>query len=197
MTKISKLASTGLLAVALLGAWSCEKETDRTDGGGVLLTITDFDGLPAEVSVNNPSGATCSATNPGACVVTVESVTIRSTVKDPSGTTGPLMDVQITSYQVTFSRRGPGNRVPPALVNGLFGLVPVGGTDTYENLRLLGPEQLLNRPLRDLLFINGGVDSETGSNVISLNVTWRFFGRTLSGDEVATQPVTFTVDFVP
>jgi hypothetical protein len=193
----SKLAKSGLLALVLLVAWSCEKATDRTDAGGVLLTVTDFDGLPAEVSVNAPAGATCSVSSPGGCVVSVESVTLRNTPKDPTGVTSALMDVSITSYQVSFSRRGPGTRLPPTLINGMFGIAPVGGTEEFNNLRVLGPEQMLNRPLADLLFLNGGIDDETGSNVISLNVTWQFFGETLSGDDVASQPVTFTIDFVP
>jgi hypothetical protein len=195
---IPKLVKTGLLALALLASLSCEKRTDRVDSGGVLLTITSFDELPAEVSVNAPGGdVICSAGSPGGCVVSVGELQITNTSKEPGGVTSDLMDVSLESYQVTYSRRGNGTRLPPVLVSAIFGLAPVNGTETINNLRILGPAQLLNRPLADLLFLNGGIDGETGSNVISLNVSLQFFGRTLSGDTVATQPATFTVDFVP
>jgi hypothetical protein len=61
----------------------------------------------------------------------------------------------------------------------------------------MGAEQFLNPPLEDLLFINGGVDSETGSQVIKLRFRLRFFGRTLTGDQVATEPASFDIEFVP
>jgi hypothetical protein len=194
----TKLAHTLLLAVLLLAAAACEQRTDRVDGGGVLLTISDFDGLPEEVSVNNPQGGgTCSSASPLNCVVQVESLTIRSTSRDPTGVTGPLMDVQLKSYRVTFTRRDRGQRVPPVLVEGIFGITPVNGTNTINNLRLLTAEQLLSPPLSDLLFVNGGVDDETGSTVIPLNVNLQFFGETLSGDDVATEVESFTLFMAP
>jgi hypothetical protein len=194
---IPKLAKSGLLVVALAASLSCEKATDRTDTGGVLLTVSSFDELPAEISVNSPNGVLCSAASPGGCVVSIGEIQIDNTPVDPTGVTSELMDVSLESYQVTFSRRAGGSRLPPTLISGIFGVAPVDGTETINNLRILGPAQLLNRPLADLLFLNGGIDGETGSNVISLNVTVQFFGKTLSGDSIASQPATFTVDFVP
>jgi hypothetical protein len=51
--RAAKLFIVSLLVIGLLG---CESRTDRTDGGGVLLSITDFDGLPIAVSVNFAGG---------------------------------------------------------------------------------------------------------------------------------------------
>lgn len=190
---IRKLAQSGLLAAVLLGAFACEAKTDRQDSGGVLLTISDFDGLPEEVSVNTPQGRTCSASAPSGCFVQVEELTLRNTVKDPTGTSSSLMDVQLKSYTVAFSRRDTGRRTPPTLVEGIFGITPANGTNTINNLRLLTAEQLLAAPLSDLLFANGGVDDETGATVIPLNVHVRFFGETLSGDDVASDTETFAL----
>jgi hypothetical protein len=57
--------------------------------------------------------------------------------------------------------------------------------------------QFNNPPLSDLLVSGGGIDTETGSQVISLEITMRFFGETITGDEVATAPIRFVVEFVP
>jgi hypothetical protein len=82
-------------------------------------------------------------------------------------------------------------------VSGLLGTVPPGGTTVLENLPLMLAEQMLNPPISDLLFVNGGFDSETGSEVIKLNLIIRFFGRTLGGREVVSNAQSFPVEFVP
>ena len=52
-----------------------------------------------------------------------------------------------------------------------------------------------NIPLSDLLLVNGGFDKETGSRIIKLELELTFFGKTLSGDDVSTDPVRFSLDF--
>ena len=37
------------------------------------------------------------------------------------------MNVEIVSYEVTYSRADRGTRVPTKFVRGLFGVVPAGG----------------------------------------------------------------------
>jgi hypothetical protein len=64
-----------------------------------------------------------------------------------------------------------------------------------ENLEILTIQQLASPPLSDLLTANGGLDLETGGRTILLNFALRFFGRTLSGDEVDTAPARFTIEF--
>lgn len=174
-----------LFAVALaLGA--CEGRTDKTDSGGVILSISDFDGLPIRSSVNSAGG-----------LLQVEEFVIQNVPKNPSGVTSSLMNVELLSYEVEFSRADAGTKLPPPLVAGIFGVVPVDGTLTIENLDVMGIDQYFNKPLSDLLFENGGFDKETGSTVIQLNLRVRFFGRTLSGDPVETGPANFTVEFLP
>jgi len=183
MTRVLKtlFALTLLLMVA-----ACDSRTEGTDGGGVILSITSFDGLPLLVSVNT-TGA----------FVQLDEVEVTNVPKNPAAGTSALMDVEIQSYEVTYTRADNGTRVPVAFVRGIFGTAPVNGTFILENAPVMGLDQLLNPPLSDLLFENGAVDSETGLSRITLNFRLRFFGRTLSGDEVETAPAAFTVEITP
>jgi hypothetical protein len=167
-----------LLVVPALVVTSCNSRTDRSEGT-VLLSVSDFDGLPTAISVTNGP-------------FTIDSVTVRSIAKDPTGTTSALMDVELRAFEITYRRRDTGSRTPPALSQTIFGTVPVNGTDTITNLPFLTSDQTLSQPLRDLR--DFGVDRETGTAVVVLDVTIRFFGRTISGDDVATQPASFTIE---
>jgi hypothetical protein len=172
---------------AVLGLGGCS-DADDVDSGGVSLVISDFDGLPTLVGTN-VAGATG--------LVIVEEIELESIVQNPGLGTGNLQTIELSAYEVRFSRADTGTRLPTPLVAGLIGTVPPGGTTALGNLPILRSEQLLNAPLSDLLFVNGGFDKETGSDVIALNLTIRFFGRTLGGEDVVSTPQTFLVDFVP
>jgi hypothetical protein len=172
-----------LLAAALLAA-GCRSRTDRSQGS-VILSVTHFDKLPVSVSLHSTAEAPFQ----------VGTITLRNFPKDPTGTTGDLQSVELRSYQITYHRRDTGTRVPPPVVNGIFGLVPVNGSLDLLNLPFLTHDQLLSQPLRDLL--DFGRDTETGTAVIVLDVTYQFFGRTLSGDDVASAPASFTIDVTP
>ncbi|MCL4838683.1 MAG: hypothetical protein KJ058_12040 [Thermoanaerobaculia bacterium] len=180
MRTLLKIASVAVLA--LLATVGCQSRTDKTDGGGVLLSITDFDGLPVVVSA---------ADGP----FQIDEIEVQSVVKDPTGSTSALMNVELESYQVTFARADTGSRVPPVLVEYVFGVVPVNGNYTLFNPPFMRFDQLNNLPIKDLL--DYGYDRETGSQVIRLTVGIRFFGRTLSGKKVDSAPAYFTIDVVP
>lgn len=179
-----------LLTLALAGALALAgcSDADDVDSGGVSLVISDFDGLPTLVSVNT-------AALDG--LVVVEEIELESIIQNPDLGTGNLQTIELRSYEVRYSRADTGTRLPTPLVAGLIGTVPPGGNTILGNLPILRPEQLLNPPLSDLLFVNGGLDDETGSPVIALNLTIRFFGRTLGGREVVSTPQSFLVEFVP
>ncbi|MFP3939357.1 MAG: hypothetical protein ACLF0P_03540 [Thermoanaerobaculia bacterium] len=177
-----------LLALALvLSAAGCS-DAGETDTGGVELVLSDFDELPTLVSVNV-------AEELG--LVSVGEIELESLIENPDLGSSDLQTIELTRYEVRFSRNDTGTRVPPTLVDGLIGTVPPGGTTTLENLPILRSEQLQNPPLSDLLFVNGGFDRETGSSVILLDIRLRFFGRTLGGRDVATSGQSFTVEFQP
>lgn len=181
-----KLGTIVLLAVALT---ACESRTDKTDSGGVLLSVSDFDGLPVQIAVN-------AAVQAGG-LVQVEEIDIQNIAKDPTGPTSNLMNVEMESYEVRYSRADTGTRLPPPFVELIFGVAPVNGDLSYENLPVMNLAQLESPPLSDLLVLNGAFDQETGDDKITLNLSMRFFGRTLSGDPVSSAPAGFTVVFVP
>lgn len=183
---MKRLITLSILTTLALVLSACEGRTDKVDGGGVLLSVSDFDGLPLRVAVNS-AGA----------LLQVGEFVVENVPKNPSAGVSDLMNVEIRSFEVTYTRADQGSRIPTPYTNGLFGVVPVNGTFTVENLDVMGAEQFLNAPLSDLAFENGGFDKETGSRVVRMNLSIRFFGRTLSGDSIATAPASFTVEFIP
>jgi hypothetical protein len=180
-----KILNVALASILMLGLLACEARTDRTDGGGVLLTFGQID-WAAVYSVS------AAVANGGA---TIDTVTLVSVTKDPNGVTSSLMDVELQSFEVSFRRADTGTRLPPVLVRTFPGIIPVNGTLTISGMFFLLDGQLENPPLSDLLAVNGGVDGETGAESILLDVSIVFFGRTLSGDEVQSAPLRKTVQF--
>lgn len=170
-----------LIALALAVA-GCRARTDRSEGT-VILSVSDFSGLPVGVSLRTGGP------------FQIDRVTLRNIAKDPTGTTSDLQTVELRSYEVRFRRRDSGTRLPPPAVQSIFGVVTVNGTKDLLNVPFLLSDQILSQPLKDLR--DFGVDRETGTAVIVLDVSITFFGRTLAGDDIATAPATFTVEVRP
>jgi hypothetical protein len=183
---MNRFARISGLALALLVVLGCEASTDKTDGGGIILSISDFDGLPISISASESADAG---------IVQIGSINVQSIIKNPGQPTSQLMRVEIDSYEVTFSRDDSGSRVPPRLKNFIFGTVDPGGTFTLVNGPIMRVDQFNNDPLKELA--EEGIDSETGSTVIRLRVGIQFFGRTISGDVVQTAPAYFTLEVFP
>lgn len=178
---MNRKATLCLMLVLIAALAGCRERTDRREGT-VILSISDFDGLPIVVSASSS-------------LISVEQITLRNIPKDPSGTTSDLQSIELRSYEVRFVRRDTGTKVPPPVVQGWFGVVPVGGTSSLNNVPILTADQLLNPPILDLA--RTGVDSETGSAVIVVDCYMRFFGRTLSGDDISSDPARFTIEIRP
>ncbi len=173
-----------LLATALLLVLGCEQRTEETDTGGVLLEV-EFTSTVLRVGVEETE------------TLTIPTITVNSIVADPTATTSSLMDVQLRTLEVTFTRADSGTRVPPPYFFNIIGTVPVGGTLTLTNFPIMSTEQTRVPPLSDLLIANGGFDRETGATFIRLDVHFRAFGTTLTGTNVASQTRTQTIEFVP
>jgi len=183
MNRFARIFALGITALALL---ACEARTDKQDGGGILLSISDFDGLPTAISASGSAAIG---------QVSVSSITVNSVVKNTSQPTSTLMSVEIESYDVTFERDDTGTRVPPRLKNYVFGSVPAGGNFVLTNGPIMRVDQFNNQPLRDMIEL--GKDPETNSQVIRLRVGIQFFGKTLSGDGVESAPAYFTLEVFP
>ncbi len=176
-----------LLPAIMLAAFialGCEERTEQTDSGGVLLEV-DFTNTILRVGVEETE------------IVTIPTISVNSIVADPSGSTSTLMDVQLRSLEVTFTRADSGTRLPPPYFFNIIGTVPVGGSLTLSSFPIMSVEQTRAPPLSDLLIASGGFDRETGLTYIRLNVTFRVFGTTLTGTNVASGPRTQTLEFVP
>jgi hypothetical protein len=169
-----------LLAVGLVAS-SCNSRAERTDGT-VLLEITSVTG-PNSVAVR------------GASSFLIGTLSLVNIPKDPTSVSSSFQDIELRSYEVTYRRRDTGTRVPPPISAQISGIVAVNGSTSLVSLPFLTSNQLLSPPLSDLS--NFGRDSETGTAVIVLDVSVRVFGRTISGDDVASQTATFTVEVTP
>lgn len=176
-----KVIALSLVALGLLAFAGCRARTDRSEGS-VILSVTDFDGLPILVSAS--SGP-----------FQIGELVLRNVPKEPGGVVSDLQTIEIRSYEVRYRRRDGGRRVPPPLVQGLFGNVAVNSETTYNNLAFMLSDQFATPPLSDLA--RTGVDPETNSTVIVLDVTMRFFGRTLAGDDIVSAPASFTIEVRP
>lgn len=184
--------STVAITLLVTGLAACSANTPHgVEQSGVILSITDFDELPVQVSVNGivETGG----------LLPVGQLILQNIAANPTGTTSALMNVEIERYEVGFTRADKGTRTPQPTVRAIFGSVPVNGTLTFDNLPVMTAEEFTNPPLSDLLFQNGGVDKETGSEAILLNLELKFYGRTLASNtlvETAT-PARWTIQFVP
>lgn len=180
MNRLAKMFALMLVAGLVLG---CESDTEEVDAGGVILTVSDLDGRPFTISASGPQ------------IVTVESITVDNVAKNPDLPTSRLMDVQIYSYEVRYRREDTGTRQLPPLVESRTLFAPVNGSFTYDGFPIMRPDQFNYPPLTDLRRF--GRDLETNSQVVRIQVSIQFFGKTLSGDEVASIPALFSVDLVP
>jgi hypothetical protein len=181
MNRLSRFLTISCIALAFVG---CNARTDKKDSGGVLLSLTNFDQFPATVSASGDC-----------CNVAIPNMTLANVAKDPGGTTSELMNVEIQSYEVSYTREDTGTRVPPKLVQFIFGVVPVNGTSTLTGYPIMRTDQFNNQPIKDML--DFGLDRETNSQVIRIRIAIRFFGHTLSGKSVESAPAYGSIEIVP
>jgi hypothetical protein len=71
MRRFSQLILLMVLLVVMLG---CSTRTDQADSGGILLSVSDFDGLPIQISVTASGG-----------LVQIGQIDIDSIVRNPTG----------------------------------------------------------------------------------------------------------------
>lgn len=181
MRNLTRVALAVLVAAF---SWSCD-DHETTDTGGVTIAYGTLTGFPSQVAVNSELADG---------ELALGSIVLRSI---PTGNPGDFSDIQIQSYEVTYTRADGGTRVPPPLVRFYTGNLPTGGTFTANGVTILGVDQIFSPPINDLFFINGGLDRETSRTRIILNYHLRFFGRTLSGREIESPVLRETIELVP
>jgi hypothetical protein len=172
-----------LLTLLLVLPWNtaCEDSTDRVDQGGVALRVTDFGTLPLVLDLDALG------------LLQLDAITLSNDALTGGGTL--FQDIQLDSYEVTYTRGDRGSAVPRPLVERIFSTVPANGQLTLNNLNFLRLDQVSGQPFSGLAL--DGRDDETGSAAITLNVHFRFFGKTLSGRTVVSNTASFTIEVVP
>lgn len=184
MNRIARVLALSLVPLAFVG---CETQ-DEIDQGGVILVVSDFDleGLPAVMSASGsfPLVASGDAT-----------ITLNSRPRNAGQPTSQLMDVIIEGYRVDFTRGDGGTRVPPALTEPVGGIAPTPGDYLLTGIFIMRRDQFETGPLRDLR--DFGIDSETNSPQIRLVWHMTFFGRTVSGELVTSNTISFNLDVTP
>jgi hypothetical protein len=123
----------------------------------------------------------------------IDTITLTNTALVGGGTT--FQDIQLDSYEVTYTRGDRGTVVPRPMVQRIFSTVPVGGSFALNNAPFLQLDQTAAQPFSGLAI--DGRDDETGSSSITLNVHFRFFGKTISGRTIVSNTASFTLEVVP
>lgn len=163
-------------AIALAGGltmFTCNSEINR-EGAPVVLVANVTDVL-TQLDLADPECGT---------VVVYE---LRAFPKRAGTIDDRFLDVIIRTQRTTFVRTDGGTAVPRAFVQNIDMLVPVGGEAAELPSTIVLPREFLNeRPFAALQPEAGGRDPETGRTFIRMDVIVEFFGRTLSGEAVAT-----------
>jgi hypothetical protein len=141
--------------------------------------------------------------NPGfvnvavAAPVQFPTITLESHFKNPSVTDPQhFQDVNIKSYIVTYSRVDGGTKVPPPeTFGGAQGILPSGGTQTLNNFPGMYAYALSQSPFDQLFPFNGGIDLETGRSEIDMRFTFVFYGETVAGTRVQSEPASAPLVF--
>ncbi|MGH9443227.1 MAG: hypothetical protein ACRD16_13240 [Thermoanaerobaculia bacterium] len=174
----------GLGAALLPFASGCTNKQGETESP-VFITVQIPDN-PGFVNIATPAP------------VQFPTITLQSHLKSPTATDPQhFQDVNITSYVVTYSRVDGGTKVPaPESFGGAQGLLPSGGTQTLSNFPGMYAYALQQSPFDQLLPFNGGIDLETGRTEIDMRFTFVFYGETVAGTRVASEPASAPLIFV-
>jgi len=147
--------------------------------------------LTIEVEENNPDIDLCVQFGD----VTVSTMVVTSSLKDPSGTASSQQDVRLSRWVITPARTDGGSTASPEWSYDQTVFVPAAGTADLDNYRVYPFEYLNEIPLANLLPENGGFDPETGNTNIRQSLELVIYGETVSGKKVATQPVPIAFNF--
>ena len=173
----------GVIALVLM-AVSCSGSSSLDNSvASVYLTI--------EVQENNPDIDICVQAGD----IAVDKMLVSSFLKDPGGTASSNQDVRLSRWVITPARTDGGSTSSPEWSYDQTVFVPAAGSADLENYRVYPLEYLSEIPLAYLLPANGGVDPETGNTNIRQSFELVIYGETVSGKNVATQPVPIAFNF--
>jgi len=127
--------------------------------------------------------------------VSIDEMNIESSLKDPRGIISANQDVNLNRWVISPYRTDGGSTASPEWIYDQAVFVAAGGTASLSNYRVYPLEFLSEIPLSYLLPENGGFDPETGETNIRESLQLQIFGRTVSGKNVATEPIPIAFNF--
>ena len=175
-----------LLAVVTVAAIPGCSTNSQGDSAAPVFLVGSFSGnfVPNDPCVNTGGP------------LTVKTTTVTSRLKVPGAVSTQFLDVHLDHYTVVWKRIDGGTATSPTEdFADVGGLVAPGGSSTCTDCAYMSSTNLQRPPLDQLFPFNGGIDRETGHQVIRqvANVTW--YGHTLAGDAVTSDVASFEVDF--
>ncbi len=126
---------------------------------------------------------------------TMKTVNLYSRAKNPYADLSSLSDVEIHKIVSVWKRTDGGTVNPRTFTQTWTTLLPAGGRVTLNGLNLMSAEQLYEMPFTQLLPENGGVDRETGNKVIIVDAETKFYGKTVQGCDIESEPMYTTFEF--
>lgn len=171
-----------LLAAALALTAGCTNKQGETESP-VFIT-TSLSQQPGFVSVGIVAP------------VQIGTISLSSHLKNPSQSDPQgFATVMIESYTVHFRRTDGGTRVPADQNLPAGVIIPSGGSASLTNFPVLPASQIQLSPFDQLLPFNGGFDRETGKDEIDTAFDITFFGHTVAGQRVASEPASGPLNF--
>ena len=174
MTRTNRMKTLAAVALLALATSSCSSEL--TDGAAPVEFVVTHSQNLSLIDINPPADDE-SCDQPGGTIQ-------MQVIPKNASATGPLVQVRVTAYRVSYTRTDGGTQVPAPFVRSIDTIVGPGETvGSPFTVFELGAFSLA--PFVALQPQNGGRDLETGKPFIGLNVTVEVFGETLAGDNVA------------
>ncbi len=171
---MKRLFIYGVLLALGAGAVACGGNSTLNEDKATVYLVVEIKKYNPDISVRNTAD------------VSIESMTIRSFLKDPDGTVSSAQDVRLTRWVSTPYRTDGGATAGPQWINDVDVYIPAGDEAALENYRVYPAEYFRQAPLVYLFPENGGVDPETGQANIRETLKVEIFGTTMGGKSIST-----------
>jgi len=170
---MKRLYMCGVLLALVAGTIGCGGNSTLNEDKATVYLVVEIKKYNPDISVRTTAD------------VTVESMNIKSFLKDPSGTLSSAQDVRLTRWVSTPYRTDGGTKAGPQWINDIDVFIPAGDEASLENYRVYPAEYFRQAPLLYLFPENGGVDPETGQANIRETMKVEIFGTTMGGKSIS------------
>lgn len=183
MERKNRMKLLTIVAVCAVAGFGCSGELTDSAAPVALVVTNTQDISQIDLAPNDDPD----------CQKNIGTINMQVIAKNPSAT-GPLVQVRVHRYRVSYRRTDGGTLVPAPFVRSMDALIGVGQTSGISNFLILEADAISQAPFAALLPHNGGRDPETGRPVVKMDVIVEVFGETLGGDNVY-DATAFPLDF--